>query len=557
MSNDRALNDIKRWEKKKGDDSTWFSHYQECADYFLPDMNNINHQGAEGEKKTTKLYDTTGVDANGDFAAGMYGNLSPSNARWFVLRPKNQKLKTSEAVMRFLDEVTKSVEEELASSNFELQMHEALLSVGAFAMACITMERGKDTALNFISHHIASTWHYENSKGIIDTTFREFEFTARQAVQEFSLDELKDCAEILKAYAEPQKQDTKFTFLHVCEPRRKEDADDPIKTKIEVHPFRSAYLSVKDKCIIREDGVKRNKYLVPRYSKVSNETRGRGPAMQALPTQKILNLAVRDTSIAIEKKASPPLLASSESSFRPIRTKPNSVIYCDGTKDMWPQELECRADINAVQWFIERKENIIRKAFHNDLFQILKDITGTRAEVEILQRIEEGLVLLGPVVGRLQSELYSPLILGAVDILMEAGKIDLNDIPAELVGPDGSLSLAVEYVSRLALAMKMREVRATTDTLAAVAGLFEIAPTMIDNYDFDKVAVGIASRFGMPNEFIRRRDEVVKIRKVRAAEKAQQDALQMVDVGAKAGSNLSKPIDEGSALNSLKQEFGL
>jgi hypothetical protein len=146
--------------------------------------------------------------------------------------------------------------------------------------------------------------------------------------------------------------------------------------------------------------------------------------------------------------------------------------------------------------------------------------------------------------------------LACIDILLESGKINKDDIPMELWNDKGSLNLSVEYVSRLALAMKMREVRATTDTMSTIAGLFEIAPDATDNYDFDKIAVGIARRFGMPQEFIRRSDEVKQMRQARQQKQAQQEALVAAESASKSAANLSQPIHEGSALNMLKQEYG-
>jgi len=278
--------------------------------------------------------------------------------------------------------------------------------------------------------------------------------------------------------------------------------------------------------------------------------------MMTLRAQKLLNCAVRDTSIGIEKKVSPPTLAPNDGSYKPLSTSPRSVIFCEGTKDTWPEEMECKADIGAAQWFIDKLETKIKKGFHNDLFRTLDEVVGTRPEVEILQRIEEGIKLLGPVVGRLQSEFYNPLIMSCIDVLIEKGKIIPETLPRELLDEKGGLALGVEYVSRLALAMRIREINATRDTMATLAGILTLQPEAADVFDFDAISRGVAYRYGMPVDFLRKALDVEAIRKGRQEAAQKQEAMQMMQVGSQAVSNLSKPIDEGSALNNLKQEFG-
>jgi hypothetical protein len=146
--------------------------------------------------------------------------------------------------------------------------------------------------------------------------------------------------------------------------------------------------------------------------------------------------------------------------------------------------------------------------------------------------------------------------LACADVLVQNGKIPIESLPQELVDEKGGLNLGIEYVSRLALAMRIREVNATTDTMNALAGIMSISPESADVFDFDSIARGVAYRFGMPVDFLRKSLEVDAIRKGREQAVQQQAQMQMMQAGSQVVNNLSKPIDEGSALNSLKQEFG-
>jgi hypothetical protein len=114
--------------------------------------------------------------------------------------------------------------------------------------------------------------------------------------------------------------------------------------------------------------------------------------------------------------------------------------------------------------------------------------------------------------------------------------------------------LSVEYVGRLALAMKSFETQATGAVLSFVGQLAEVRPEILDNYDIDEIAQGTAHRSGMPIKYLmppERRDE---IRAERAEQQAQAQEAAQMEAMASQVPNLSKKPEQGSPINALMGE---
>jgi hypothetical protein len=119
--------------------------------------------------------------------------------------------------------------------------------------------------------------------------------------------------------------------------------------------------------------------------------------------------------------------------------------------------------------------------------------------------------------------------------------------PQELLGE----GLEVEYVGRLALAMKQTETRAATATLGLAGNIAQFAPDVLDNFDTDEIAVGTAMRNGMPIKYIRPPDVRDQIRQQRAEQAAKQEQAAMALEASKAMPGLSKAPESGSPAEAM------
>jgi hypothetical protein len=104
---------------------------------------------------------------------------------------------------------------------------------------------------------------------------------------------------------------------------------------------------------------------------------------------------------------------------------------------------------------------------------------------------------------------------------------------AELPTPD------VAYSSRIALALRSLPAIGYQRTLERLGIVAQLAPDVLDNYDFDAAERSAALTDGVPMEFLRplkERDEIRGARaEAQAAQQQQQQAMMAADAASKVG----------------------
>lgn len=537
---DRATEIIRRFDRLKGDRGTLEQNLQEVAERVIPRKSWVTTEYVKGQKRDPRMYDSTAVFANQYMASGLYAHLTPPNQKWFGLKAKNKALNDSENVRRWFMEVTRILHEELAASNYNNEINELYLDIGWCGTPCLEVKQGKETLFNFKNHNISEYVIAENSEGKVDTVIRKFKYSARQAVQEWGKENLGE--DVQKAYGEPKDIDKEFEFIHAITPR--EEHSDGFPATKNRQPIASEYVDVKAKKMIKVDGYYEMPKMVPRWVKFSGDVYGRSQGMFALPEIKSANFTEKQLQIALEKEVSPTILAPDDGFVGTVRTSANSIMYYRKSLqgDNKPAPFKTGANLDWVFKGAERKWTVIQKAFFNDLFVMLQEQTKTQTAFEIAERIEEKWSMIIAPVGRLNSELNNPMIRRIIGIAGRAGR--LPAVPPELVGQE----YEIEYVSKLALALKILEVRSLTSGLDVMDKMLEFAPDMRDNWDTDNIARGVPERLGWSEDWIRDKDERDEMRQARVEKEQAEQAAMLAIEAAKAAPGVSKNVEPESVL---------
>jgi hypothetical protein len=257
--------------------------------------------------------------------------------------------------------------------------------------------------------------------------------------------------------------------------------------------------------------------MVTRFVKDSVSTYGRSPAMNALPDTKMLNKMSETTIRAAQKQIDPPLMVPDDGFMLPVRTTPGALnFYRSGTRDRL-EPLQIGANNPLGLNMEEQRRNAIRQSFFVD--QLLMSNGPAMTATEVLQRNEEKMRLLGPVLGRLQAELLQPLISRSFALLLRSGL--LPPAPEELQGQD----IDIEYVSPLAKAQKMTDLQSMLRGFEVLLQMQQVAPVM-DYLDDDKLVQYLVETTGIPARVIRSDTEVGDLRRQRAEAQAQQAQQQ-------------------------------
>ena len=157
---------------------------------------------------------------------------------------------------------------------------------------------------------------------------------------------------------------------------------------------------------------------------------------------------------------------------------------------------------------------------------------------EVIQRTEEKMRLLGPVLGRLQAELLQPLINRCFAILSRQKKF--VPPPESLRGGD----IDIEYVSPLAKAQRSGDVQSVMQMFEFLAPLMQLDPSVVDYLDMDGLAQHVIKVTGTPAVVTRGEGEVAELRQQRAAQQAQQQEMMMLQQAAQAAGQAAPALKE-------------
>jgi len=533
-----AIEYIERMVQFESDASNWLNLYQECADYGMPGDNQITVKQSSGEKRLD-TFQTEGENDIIKLASGLYSYMFPTDAKAFTLKIDNEELNDEDEVKQALTKAVNITHEHLIQSPFRQSFFESLKALGCFGLSCMYEEPGKTQTVNFVNFHVKNVFYEVDEYGLLDTVYRYFNYTARQAVKAFGKENLGET--ILNAEKDNKQRSKKFKFIHIAEPR--EDVDgknsDPLTMDIA-----SVYVCVNDKKIVMESGEPEMPYQITRFDKDAEEIRGRSPMMKMLPDIKQLGTMKQTRIKGWEKICDPPGVFPSDGSVWPMATQPGGVMYkMPGADD--PTWFEFKGDIKALDEAIEKVKEEIKSGFFLDLFDVLIDRKNMTA-TEVRARVEQQLRFLTPIIGRLQSELFNPMIKRIINILIRAGKIILPDI---LKGVD----YTIEYLGPLALAMKTLETQGFVIAMEQLRGFAEAERTeYLDNFNIDQITRDLSRNNGVPATWLNAEKDVISIREARAKDEQQRALLENMPGMAKAASDLGKAPEDGSIQSEVR-----
>ncbi len=511
-----------RFDRLKTGRQNWETHWQEVADYMQPRKADVTRTRSKGDKRTELVFDSSPIQAVELLAASLHGMLTNPSTPWFSLRYKDQGLDMDDEAKLWLEGVTETMYTAFNRSNFQQEIFELYHDLITFGTAAMFIEEDQSDLLKFSTRHINEIYITENDKGRIDTVYRKFKITLRAAAQQFGT----FLSEEAKTKVEKDPFD-EIDILHAVYPRQEFD---PRKKDKENMEFESVYVEYKNGNELSVGGFVEFPFVVPRYLKASHEIYGRSPAMTALPDVKMLNEMSKTTIKAAQKQVDPPLLVPDDGFLLPVRTVPGGLnFYRSGTRDRI-EPLNIGANNPLGLNMEEQRRTAIRNVFYVD--QLMLQQGPQMTATEVIQRNEEKMRLLGPVLGRLQSELLKPMIDRCFAILLRNNQF--AQAPDFLSGQD----IEIEYVSPLAKAQKGTELSSITRAIEILGSLANVAP-VFDYVNFDALVKHVAELVGMPQKLLKLQSQVNAEREQAAQQQEQMAQMQQLQQVAKAGGDIA------------------
>lgn len=509
-----------------------------AAQFVMPAWDNFIGEFAEGVNRNTRIFDSTGIIANERFAAAMEAMLTPRSQIWHKFQADDEELNDNPAVQRYLDRVNKIVfaARYHPQANFASQTDECYMSLGAFGNNLLYVDEVVGVCLRYRSVPLSEIVWALNHQGQVDTVYRKFKYTAKQAIDHWGENAVPQS--VRNTFANSPFEE--IEFLHVIRPN---NGHVPFAYGEKGKKWESWYLHLGTKAVIDKGSYRTFPCAVGRYRMAPRETYGRGPATTCLPDIRTANEMVKTGLRQGQKAVDPPILLAEESVLSNFNQRPGANNYGMMTGDGKPLAMpfESKANFEVGKEMLEGTRQVVRDTFLNTLFQILVQNPNMTATEALLRAQEKG-ELIAPAMGRQQSEFLGPMIHRELDILCAAGQIP--PAPMELVR--SGRGLRIEYTSPLARALRAEEGSAIMNTVQDLGVMAQIDPSVKQLVDLHEALREMAQIRGCPAKILRSEEEVDALMQHAADQQQQAQTAAALPAVSMSAKNLAQAAQAAS-----------
>lgn len=513
------------------------ANWREAARYFKPQLD-IDHHNPQSPDSTgfPGLFDTTGIEALDTYANGIIAEAFSITQKWIIFVPQDE-LEVDDEGKKWYNKCSEIALAHISRSSFYQDFKPAVTDMGCGGTGSLYLEKGDKNLLSFKYDRLGTFAIEKDHEGDIRTEFRWMEMTATEIVDKFGENNIGDKVKSSFDQENQGQEGAKFNVIHGVFPRK--DGEEGLDAKRKA--YASLYVCEEDENILEHGGYDYFPFAPVRAEIWNDYNYGIGPAQKALPAMRELNKIRRDVHEGVSLAVKPPWLVPS-GMVDEISNKPNGVTVYDERDGAKPEHLTIKADIKAGMMLMEDVRAQVRDFFHAALFEAVaqKDKQMTAREIAAIENAALRRFL--PSFNQITTEL-SPIFKNVFLILFEAG---VFPEPPESVrvypeaNKPGIVPLPkVEFTSRVALALQMIENGAIDRLLERLLPVMEIAPELADNFDLDEMIRTAARNDGIPEDLLKRIQEVSRLRKERASQMAQQAQQEQMAMAAQTAKDAS------------------
>lgn len=534
------------------DRSSFDPHWRELSDFINPRgsrflVTDVNRD----DRRNTKIVDPTATLAARTLSSGMMSGITSPARPWFKLATPDPDMMDYGPVKLWLEVVQRRMNEVFNKSNIYQSLPLLYASLGNYSTGAMAVLEDDSDIIRTMMFPIGSYYMANSARGSVDTCFRKFSMTVRQLVMEFGLNNVSDS---VKGMWDSGNYESWIEVIHAVYPNIDRDT---AKLNSKNKPVKSVYYEVggdSDK-LLRESGFDEFPIMAPRWEVNGEDVYGSScPGMIALGQVKALQLEQKRKSQLIDKATNPPMVGPSSLRNQRVSLLPGDITYIDqvtgqdGFKPAYlvnPNTADLLADIQDTR-------QIINSAYFVDLFMMLQNINTRSMPVEaVIEMKEEKLLMLGPVLERLNDECLNPLIDRTFSIM--ARKNHLPPPPDVLQG----MPLRIEYISVMAQAQKSIGLSSLSSTVGFIGQLAQAKPEALDKLNVDQAIDAFAEMSGVSPTVIVPQEQVEQVREQRAQQQQQQQMVAMGMAAAQGAKTLSEAqTADPSVLTALSNAAG-
>ncbi len=451
----------KRYNSAKTVADLWLSILQACYHYAIPFRNRfyLPSKDFQGTVQNARLFDTTAVESTKTFVSKIQDTMTPPQVQWGFLQVDEDaaqadgwSLEDMEQGQLVLDDYMRRLFNYLHASNFDVIINECYFDL-AVGTSCLVINQNTDSnPLLCTSMPIDKLSIEEAVDGSIKSWFRTWE--------DLKISELHTRWRNIKLtpgligdmFADP---DAKVRMLY------EGVAYFPNAPK----PY--CYSVWYGDGLLLEEWLDSNPGIVWRFQKINNETWGRGPIMDALPTIISLNEMARIELASANLNTFKPYMGFSDSVFNPhtFRLEPFTIIPIapigvGGSAPLVP--LPGSSDPNFAQLTI----GDLRMQVKTLMFaETPSDSVSVQPQTayELALRQQTLAQKIGPLFSRLEQEFLRPVVERVAYILHTMGILPKPKL--------GKMPVKFKYQSALALAKGQQHIARFTQYVQLMQGI--------------------------------------------------------------------------------------
>ena len=534
-------------------------------------------QGVQGAQDYIRsigadIADATGVVNLQILAAGIQGHVVTETDSWFTLTLTDPRAIELPGVRQWLRELTILLYDALGRSNFYSELAPMCLDAGATGTATqwFVYDDGQQKPY-FKTCHPMQVYLQQNSRDVVDTVYRTFQLTRRQAIQKFGERDLSP--HILDS----ENPTETFLFLHVVCPRTDFAGNMGLRprsmegTLIANAPYVSLYKEVVQpttgyglgqggatntgasedyKRILSIGGFREFPYAAWRWDTDSVSPYGISPTMRALPIVRLLQYMGEN------------LMASAQHHVRPSVNVPSDM---QGAPQLFPGGVNYFEDaMRKVEVIpgvagdypigVDREDNLRnqqRELFSTDYFLTLSRLEEAKRQktaTEVNELQAEKSVVMPSLRRRMAPDFLNRVIIWTHHQEKRRGRLPAPPESLRQYANRRGGRIRIDYTGPLSLAQRrLGTIQGHMRLVQSSIPLLEMYPQGVDILELDEMLRGYYTEGGVPDNWIRSKQQVATLRQIAAQRIEEENARENLKTGAQAIRNVQTPGGGGPA----------
>lgn len=526
----------------------WEAYWQAISDFFDINRATFIQTRSAGERRTTHLFDSTGLKASGELAAIIHSIVTNPASQWFGGQ-YNKSFVADDEAKEWLQDCVERMFHALNTSNFNVEATLSYRDFGNFGTAIpymMPVNPKKFEGVRFRSVFLDEVCIEIDATNRLTAYYWEHCLTLEQARGKWpdAVDKLTEDLEKRVGKTDSLSDSIKIKKIKFVECVKKREGKYS-KAKNDTagnRPYeRTIVVMDEPDTIIVEDG-RYALYMYPyTWNRAPGEKYGRGPGSEALPDMRTLNEVVRMDLEATAMQIKPPMKTRHNNVIGDIRIVPGGVTVCRDPAGLMPFGNDGNVQVSKLR--IEDLRNSVKSIFLLDKLALPpRDQVGEMTAYEIQRRTQEMNQVLGPILARINDEWLQPMLEDLFYLMLRTG--GFADMPQSVA--DQGAEIRFHFVNPLSLAQKAEEMAAVQLWMQDLIMLAQAGkPEALDLIDDDALARGSSEARGVPQRYVTDVKKVEEIRQQRAEQQQQQHEADVAAKQADAQYKMNQGAEQG------------